>query len=396
MPTNEVDLLKRQAAACLGDTVAFAARLIQTPSLSGQEGGVAALVRAEMERLAYDEVWADDAGNVIGLLRGQDGGRSLMLNAHMDTVSPGDAAHWQHDPYAGQVEDGALWGRGAVDMKGSLACQVHTLPVLRAAGLRPAGDLYVTAVVMEEIGGLGMQHLMTHLHADSAVIGEPSNCSLKRGHRGRIGLRVSIRGRAGHASAPERAVNPHLAAAAFLLALDDLPLAKHSDFGAATLVPTIYRSDNESINVIPESVRLHLDWRTVPDEDQAAMLGMLGDRLAASLLPGSRGDVAIEQDDMTSYTGLRLNLPSVFRPYALAPDHWAVRRAEQALGSQPAGLWRFATDGGHVFAAGVPPLGFGPGLEEHCHIADERISLAQMEGALAGNARLAMALTATD
>jgi acetylornithine deacetylase/succinyl-diaminopimelate desuccinylase-like protein len=66
---------------------------------------------------------------------------------------------------------------------------------------------------------------------------------------------------------------------------------------------------------------------------------------------------------------------------------------ERVLGAEPAGFWRFATDGGHLFAADIPPLGYGPGLEEHCHIADERISIAQMEEALAGNALLALALT---
>jgi acetylornithine deacetylase len=172
-------------------------------------------------------------------------------------------------------------------------------------------------------------------------------------------------------------------------------MASHPDFGSATLAPTIYRSDNESINVIPESVSIHLDWRTVPGEDAGSMVSALQARLDAALIPGSHGTVAVVQDDMTSYTGMQMSLPSVFRPYALPVDHWTVQIAERVLGSGPAGLWRFATDGGHLHDAGVPPLGFGPGLEEHCHIADERISIAQMEQALAGNALLALALTDT-
>ncbi|MDB5076812.1 MAG: N-formyl-4-amino-5-aminomethyl-2-methylpyrimidine deformylase [Chloroflexi bacterium] len=389
------ETIRAHAAAQIDATVAFAARLVQTPSMPGQEGDVAALVRQEMQKLGYDEVQVDAAGNVIGLLRGSGSGRSLLFNTHMDHVSPGDRSHWHVDPFSGQIADGQLWGRASTDIKGSLACQVYTVPLLRAAGLLPAGDVYVTAVVMEEIGGLGMQHLATHLRADSAIVGEPSNCLLKRGHRGRTGLQVTITGKAGHASMPDRAVNPHTVAAGFLLALRDLPMASHPDFGSATLAPTIYRSDNESINVIPESVSIHLDWRTVPGEDAGSMVKTLQARLDAALLPGSHGTVAVVQDDMTSYSGMKLSLPSVFRPYALPEDHWAVQIAEQVLGSGPAGLWRFATDGGHLHDAGVPPLGFGPGLEEHCHIADERISIAQMEQALAGNARLALALTDT-
>jgi succinyl-diaminopimelate desuccinylase len=394
MPVPET--IRVQAAAYLDATVDFAARLVRTPSMPGQEGDVAALVKQEMQHLGYDDVQVDAAGNVIGLLRGSGSGRSLIFNAHMDHVSPGDRAHWQADPFSGHVADGRLWGRATTDIKGSLACQVYTMPLLRAAGLRPAGDVYSTAVVMEEIGGLGMQHLATHLRADSAVIGEPSNLKVKRGHRGRTGLQVTITGKAGHASAPDRAVNPHTVAAAFLLALPDLKMASHPDFGPATLVPTIYRSDNESINVIPESVGIHLDWRTVPGEDAEIMVKALQARLDAALIPGSRGTVAVVQDDLVSYSGMGMSLPSIFRPYALPTDHWAVRAAEQVLSGDAAGLWAFATDGGHLHDAGVPPIGFGPGLEEHCHIANEYISIAQMEQALAGNAMLALALTDTE
>ncbi|MGH2345607.1 MAG: M20 family metallopeptidase, partial [Chloroflexota bacterium] len=322
------DSLHARAAEQIDDVAAFAARLVRTPSMPGEEGAVAALVRAEMERLAYDDVRVDDAGNVIGLLRGQGTGRSVLFNAHMDHVSPGDRAYWHTDPFSGHVEDGYLWGRAATDIKGSLACQVHLAPLLRAASLAPAGDVYVTAVVMEEIGGLGTQHLVTHLRTDSAVVGEPSVCLLKRGHRGRTGIDVVITGRAGHASAPDRAINPHTIAAAFLTAQHDLPLATNPEFGPATMVPTLYRSDNDSRNVIPESVRLHLDWRTVPGEDAREMVRTLQGLLDAALLPGSRGTVAVVEEDMTSYSGLHMVLPSIFRPYALPADFWAIQAAE--------------------------------------------------------------------
>jgi len=390
------DNLRALAANQIDDAVAFAAQLVRTPSMPGEEGAVAALVRAEMERLGYDDVRVDDAGNMIGVLRGRGTGRSVLFNAHMDHVAPGDRAHWRADPFSGHLADGYLWGRATTDIKGSLACQIHLAPLLRAAGLVPSGDVYVTAVVMEEIGGLGAQHLVTHLRADSAVVGEPSACTLRRGHRGRTGLEVEITGRAGHASAPDQAINPHPVAAAFLVALRDLSLPVHPEFGPATLVPTVYRSDNDSVNVIPESVRIHLDWRTIPGEDAKTMVSTLQGLLDTALAPGSRGKVAVVGEDMTSYRGLHLAHPSIFRPYALAPDHWVVRTAERALGGAPAGFWRFATDGGHLYDAGIPPIGFGPGLEADCHIANERISVAQMQEALAGNAVLALALTDTE
>ena len=394
----EQETIRAAAAAHLDATVAFASQLVQTPSMPGHEGEVAALIGREMERLGYDRVEVDAAGNVIGLIRGKGRGRSLIFNTHMDHVSPGDRGFWDRDPFSGDVADGYLWGRASTDIKGSTACQVYALPVLRQAGLLPQGDVWVTAAVMEEIGGLGTQQMVQRLHADSAVVGEPSQCRLMRGHRGRTGLEVRITGKAGHASAPDRAINPHYIAAAFLPGVRDLPMAEYSDFGHATLVPTIYRSDNESVNVIPESVFMHLDWRTVPGEDADAMVARLQALLDAALLPGATGRVGVVQDAMTSYNGFSLTLPSVFPAYALAPDHWAVRAGESALAEAlgrpaEASLWRFATDGGHLNAAGIPPIGFGPGREEDCHIANERLSLTQMEEALIGNAALALALT---
>src|SRR5439155_7868808 len=121
MPARLRELARRGEGAVMD----FASRLIQTPSLPGEEGDVAALIRREMETLGIDDVGVDEAGNVIGLLRGSDGGRSVMFNTHMDHVSPGDPASWSVAPFSGLVRDGQIWGRGAADIKGPLACQVH-------------------------------------------------------------------------------------------------------------------------------------------------------------------------------------------------------------------------------------------------------------------------------
>ena len=121
------------------EMIAFCQKLVQTPSLPGEEGDVAALIRAEMERLNYDEVWADEWGNVICLLRGQGEGRSLMFNGHMDHIDPGDPKVWPYPPYGGEIHDGRLWGRGASDMKGPLAAMIHAVGGSGPRGHPPAG-----------------------------------------------------------------------------------------------------------------------------------------------------------------------------------------------------------------------------------------------------------------
>lgn len=380
-----------------GELVAFARRLIETPSPPGQEGAAAALVQDEMRRLGYDEVRSDELGNVIGVIRGTGGGRSVMLNTHLDHVSPGDPALWTDPPFAATVRDGAIYGRGAVDIKGPMACQVYAGGLLRAAGLRPAGDLYVVGAVLEECGGLGSKHLARTARTDCAVIGEPSSNTLRRGHRGRLGLIAEVRGRAAHASVPAQAINPHYAMAAFLARLRDLPMRRQEPFGASSIAPTLYSTDNASSNVIPSTARVFLDWRNVPADSPDAALALLRPLLQEALPEGATGEIRLDSDDMKTYTGVEESVASVFPSFALEEDDpvlLTARRALEELLSRPfpPGIWQFATDGGHLMAAGIPTVGFGPGAETQAHVADEHIAIAEMVEALAANAALALAL----
>ncbi|MCL5942699.1 MAG: peptidase dimerization protein, partial [Actinobacteria bacterium] len=97
------------------DMVAFAQKLIQTPSISGEEGAIAQLICAEMDNLGYDEIYVDDIGNVVGLIRGGDGGPIVNYNSHMDHVDPGDPANWEYEPYSAAIADGHIHGRAASD-----------------------------------------------------------------------------------------------------------------------------------------------------------------------------------------------------------------------------------------------------------------------------------------
>src|SRR5215213_9592639 len=220
----DVGTLQRLATTHESALVAFAQRLIRTPSLPGDEGDAARLIRSEMQSLGYDETWIDEVGNVVGVIRGTGGGRSVMFNTHLDHVDVGDVSGWQFPPYEGKIADGVLWGRGAVDIKGPTAAQVYGIALLKRAGIAPPGDVYVAGAVQEEVGGLGSLELARTTRTDRAVIGEASNNELRRGHRGRIELIVRITGRACHASAPERGINPHFSLADFLARLTDLVL----------------------------------------------------------------------------------------------------------------------------------------------------------------------------
>ena len=377
--------------------VEFCCRLIQAPSMSGQEEEAARLVEAEMIRLDYDRVWIDDVGNVIGLIRGQGSGPRLQFNTHLDIVDPGDPSAWPFPPYAGVVHDGAIWGRGACDVKGPMAVQVHALGALKAAGLRPRGDVFVVAVVFEELGGLGTRHLVETLPCDYGVIGEATGNQLMRGHRGRTELIARFQGRSIHASMPSLGVNPHYSAARFLERLRELQMLEDPVLGPATVAPTLYRTDQASANVVPSRAELHLDWRQVPGEDPAGIIRRLQPLLEASLTDGCSGSLSVPEMSGTTWTGREGTWPLVFPPFALNADDPLVTAARSALETQfgrqvTVDHWRFATDGGHLVQAGTPCIGFAPGDQTLVHTAQEHISIAEMTEGMAGNIALALAL----
>jgi succinyl-diaminopimelate desuccinylase len=376
------------------ELVDFAARLVQTPSLSGQEAGVAALIQAEMERLSYDKVWVDEAGNVVGCIEGGDG-PSLMLNGHMDHVDAGDPAHWLHRPFGGTIHGGELWGRGAADMKGALAAMVYAGGLIKKLGMPLPADLYVSAVVQEEVGGLGARYLAKTLAVDRAVVGEASGNQLRRGHRGRIELNARFEGRSVHASMPDLGINPHFSMARFLQDLQDLEMALDPEYGSSTVTPTRVAGKPESANVTPATLDLVLDWRNIPTESPQEIVAKLSTLLAGSLLADCRGKIEVASKELASYTGFELSYLDVFPSFTTPADHDWLHEAhsilEDALSrAVEVGAWRFATDGGHFAAAGMTVLGFGPGDDAVVHTVEERLPIDQLAESVVGYAALSL------
>ena len=208
--------------------VTFLQVLVRTPSLTGQEEAVQRIVAAEMERDGLEvDVWEPDpvdlapyaehvgafatfAGrpNVVGTLRGAGGGRSLILNAHIDTVETGDATRWTHPPFSGDVVDGQLYGRGSLDMKGGLVTNLFALRALRRAGLATAGDVIVESVISEEDGGAGaLATILRGYRADAAVITEPTGLQTVIAQGGSLVFRLHIEGLSAHAAVRDDGVS---------------------------------------------------------------------------------------------------------------------------------------------------------------------------------------------
>ncbi|MGC9360051.1 MAG: M20 family metallopeptidase [Anaerolineae bacterium] len=357
---------------------------------------MAELVSSTMRDMGYDDVSVDAAGNVLGWIAGGSEA-TIMLHAHMDVVDPGPADAWTHGPWEGGLRKGRIWGRGAVDDKGSLVAQLIAGGLMVAHGLRPAGDVLVAAVVGEETGGLGTLTLREDLDVDLAIVGEPSSGRLMRGHRGRFELVITFRGRSAHASAPHLGRNPHFSLARFVERLDRVTLACDAVLGTASLAPTIVTCDQTSSNVIPSRLSLSIDWRSVPAEDvESARLQL--QRLAdASCEEGVTADIVLRELPARSYTGLERMIPYVVPSFVVPADDRALVVADRLLGEAvghdvAVDVWGFATDGGYLVQAGIPCLGYGPGDPRLAHVVDESIEVAELVEATAGYLGLAMFL----
>jgi acetylornithine deacetylase len=146
--------------------------------------------------------------DVVGRLAGAGGGRSLILNGHLDVVPAGDVSAWPHDPWGGELEGGHLWGRGACDMKGGIACGLIALRALQALGVRLAGDVVFQSVVDEETGGPGTRAALARGHlADAAIVLEPTAREIVTVEGGLEWVRVVVRGRTGHSAVRYRSVH---------------------------------------------------------------------------------------------------------------------------------------------------------------------------------------------
>ena len=185
------------------------------------EAAVAESVAEAMRELGLRvDVWEPEPGrpNVVGVWPGTGGGRSLMLNAHTDTVGVEGMA----DPFTPRVESGRMYGRGTQDMKGSLAAQLAAVRALRAAGVELDGDVIVAAVIDEEHKSRGTEAVVERVDADGAVVTEPTDLELALAHKGFAWVDVETRGRAAHGSRPDEGVDANMHMGRVLARLDRL------------------------------------------------------------------------------------------------------------------------------------------------------------------------------
>jgi len=207
--------------------------------------------------------------SVLGRLNGTGGGRSLMLNAHCDTVDVAGMA----EPFSGAIRDGKLYGRGAYDMKGSLAAGMAAAKALNDSGTRLRGDLLVAAVADEEYGSLGTSDLITHIRVDGAIVTEPTALEVCLAHKGYLWIEVLVAGRAAHGSKFELGIDANMKMGHFLAKLSDLERDLRSRPGHPLVGPPSLHaamlSGGTGLSTYAPSSTVQIERRTVPGETEA-------------------------------------------------------------------------------------------------------------------------------
>ncbi|MDY0110989.1 MAG: YgeY family selenium metabolism-linked hydrolase [Candidatus Krumholzibacteria bacterium] len=369
-------------------------RLVQIPSLSGREQAVNAELGRQMLQAGFDEVTTDPLGNVIGRLG--RGPRLLAIDAHMDTVDVGNRANWSFDPFCGEVRDGWLLGRGAVDQKGGAAAFVTAGRIIKELGLGDRLTLLCTGTVMEEdCDGLCWKYLIEEggLRPELVISTEPTSLNLYRGQRGRMEIGVDFHGVSAHGSAPERGRNAIYPAARTCLAIEKLHprLADDTFLGKGSITVTEFRSGTPSLCAVADAAHLHLDRRLTAGETCESALAEI-----RALLDDPTAEVRVLEYEGLAYTGLRFGMQKYFPTWTIPESHAAVQAGvavyTELFGAPPLiDRWTFSTNGVAINGLhGIPVIGFGPGDEPQAHAPDERVPVEHLVKAAAFYALFAL------
>jgi acetylornithine deacetylase len=305
--------------------------------------------------------------SVIGIARGTGGGQSLMLNAHVDTVGVAGMER-PHDPY---VEDGRLYGRGAFDMKGSLAAIMMVGKAAAARGLR--GDVIVTAVADEEYASIGTAGVVGRATADAAIVTEPTALRVCVAHKGFIWLDVETTGVAAHGSRPDLGVDAIAKMGRILVGIEELGqrlLANpsHPLLGSGSLHASLIEGGQE-LSSYPDRCLLQVERRTIPGETPDLVEEQLQEIV----------DAAAAADPALQATVRRGLVRDAFEVSPDAPIVATLRRhAADVLGQEPAIIGETPwMDSAILASAGIPTVVFGPG-GAGAHAVVEWVDLAQV------------------
>jgi succinyl-diaminopimelate desuccinylase len=377
--------LSRLVASRRDRCVSFLQQAIRIPSISRHEADMGAFLASILSDAGLDvQVVEAEKGrpNVLASARAPRPGPVLLLNDHMDVVPPGPRDEWEVDPFGGVIRDGWLYGRGAVDSKGGLCAMIMAAEIFAAAGGPERGELFLTAVCDEEVGGqLGTRHLLKEglIRGDFGIVAEPTGNRIEIATKGVLHVEVTTKGRMAHGGRPWLGINAIEQMARLVMRLDglraQLATRRHPLVGSPSIfVGTI--AGGTVANMVASDCRLVLDRRVIPGESSADALAEI-----QALLD----DLAAADPDFKGAARPVLDWPSV-EVGTDCPVLPALRRAiHEVTGREPdIGGKDGGTDAAWIHqATGIPMVHFSPGESHLVLAANERVNLDAYMAAVA-------------
>jgi acetylornithine deacetylase len=386
------------------EAVRLLQELVRTPSATGGEGAVGVVVERAFGARDLDvDTWQatpgemepyrdqvgeqdsyEDRPNVTGIRRGSGNGRSILLNAHTDTVDPGDPDAWREDPLSGTVRGDLLYGRGSCDMKGGLVTHLVALDALSDLGLMLRGDVTVAATVGEENGGLGaLSTVLRGYRADAALITEPTRLALVTAQGGSLVFRLSVPGRSAHAAVRDEGVSALEKFVPIFENLRELEQERNAVLshplyeGLQNKVPInvgVVRAGNWA-STVPESLVAEVRVGLIPGEEVEPFKDLVCARIAA---------VAERDPWLREHPPELIWFGGQFAPSEVPPDapicEALIEAHERVTGEKPPveGVPYGADMRLFIDFGGMPCVMYGAGDVNVAHAPDEHVSVSEL------------------
>jgi putative selenium metabolism hydrolase len=360
------------------EMTAFLRDMVAIPSESCDEKAVVARIKEEMEKVGFDKAEIDPMGNVLGTIG--HGKHVIAMDAHIDTVGVGNRDNWEFDPYEGYEDEETIGGRGTSDQEGGMASMVYAGKIIKDLDLEGDYTLVVVGSVQEEdCDGLCWQYIIKELglKPEFVVSTEPTDGGIYRGQRGRMEIKVEVKGISSHGSAPERGDNAIFKMGRILGELEQLHERLTTDAflgkGSLTVSEIFYTSPSRC--AVADGCTISIDRRLTAGETGDLAMDQIRDLPSVK---DAKAVVSMYTYERPSYTGLVYPTDCYFPSWVLPEDHTVTEASIEAYEglfdkAPHVDKWTFSTNGVSIMGMfGIPCIGYGPGREAEAHAPNEK------------------------
>ncbi|GGP16699.1 YgeY family selenium metabolism-linked hydrolase [Oceanobacillus neutriphilus] len=377
-------------------------RLVQIQSYSGKEKQVMEVIKEYTSQNKFDEIITDVFGNVMLVINGNEEGPTVLFDGHVDTVTVQEE-DWTVDPFAAEIKDGKIYGRGTSDMKGAVSAMISAaINFAEETDRKFPGKIMISCTVHEEcFEGVATRKVSERLKPDYVVIGEATNLNLNRAQRGRAEILVETFGKTAHSSNPEKGINAVNKMMHLLSHIQNLSVPEHDVLGKGILELTdIISSPYPGSSVVPSYCRVTFDRRLLVEETKESVLApIIG--LIEKIKKTDKdfnAKVSYTTGEEKCYTNEIIKSERFFPGWLFNENESFVEKSFNRIKKINPGAkishYSFCTNGSHFAGeANIPTIGFGPSPENLAHTDDEYIEIEQLTKATEGYFEIMKALT---